>query len=172
MISFSPEKAVQAAAELLRSESTRQMSYLRLLKLLYLAERRSLKESGAPILGGKFVAMKNGPLHSEVYDLIKGEHPEQAKWAGHIRKQGYHVQLVQEPGVQELSCFEIQILREVADQWKDQDDWELAESTHSFPEWRKNYVEGTSRVIPLEDAFSGVGFTPADVQNAIADLTA
>jgi uncharacterized phage-associated protein len=172
MITFSPDKAVQAAAELLRTEPARQMSYLRLLKLLYLAERRSLKESGAPILGGKFVAMKNGPLHSEVYDLIKGDHPQQARWAEHIRKQGYHVQLEQDPGVKQLSRFEIQILREVADHWKDQDDWELAESTHSFPEWRKNYVEGTSRVIPLEDAFSAVGFAPADVQAAIADLTA
>ena len=172
MITFSPEKAVQAAAELLRTEPTRQMSYLRLLKLLYLAERRCLKESGAPILGGKVVAMKNGPLHSEVYDLIKGEHPDQQIWDGHIHKRGYQLRLERDPGVLALSRLERQLLCEVAELWKELDDWELAESTHSFPEWRKNYVEGSSRTIPLEDAFAAVGFSPADVQTAIADLTA
>ena len=64
-------KAVQAAAVLLRNEGTK-MTRLRLLKLLLIADRKSIKEMGVPILGSKIVAMDNGPLHSEIYDLIKG----------------------------------------------------------------------------------------------------
>lgn len=38
------------------------MSYLRMLKLLYLADRESLKETGHTITGDRVVAMEHGPV--------------------------------------------------------------------------------------------------------------
>jgi len=50
------EKAIQATAVLLRQEGKR-ASRLRLLKLLYIADRNALQKTGSPILGSKIVAM-------------------------------------------------------------------------------------------------------------------
>lgn len=56
------EKAIQAVGVLLRREGKR-ASRLRLLKLLYIADRISLQKTGTPILGSKVVALKHGPVH-------------------------------------------------------------------------------------------------------------
>ena len=93
------EKAIQAAAVLLRLAADRRMSYLRLLKLLYIADRESLKRSLRPIIGSRPVAMKEGPLHSEVLDLVKGRHVDEPLWSEYIRRDRYEIELVKDrPG--------------------------------------------------------------------------
>ena len=64
------KKAVEAAAILARQSPGQKISRKRLLALLYIANRECLKRSGRPIIGGRLVAMKYGPIHGEVYDLI------------------------------------------------------------------------------------------------------
>src|SRR5262245_9212871 len=63
---FDTMKAIQAAAVLLRFDDGA-MDYLRLLKLLYIADREALRETGRPISYSRTIAMDNGPLSSEVY---------------------------------------------------------------------------------------------------------
>ena len=48
------------------------MSYLKLLKLLYLAEREALLKWGESMSGDKFVSMLHGPVMSSTFDLIQG----------------------------------------------------------------------------------------------------
>ena len=84
---FDATKAVQAAAVLARLEGKR-VSRLRLLKLLYIADRESLRQRGSPLLGSKAVAMDNGPLHSDVYDVIKGTHSASPKWSRYFTNYG------------------------------------------------------------------------------------
>ncbi|MBE2289012.1 MAG: SocA family protein [Chitinophagaceae bacterium] len=43
----------------------------KLFKILYFAEKAHLAKYGRPITGDYFVAMKNGPVPSFVYDLVK-----------------------------------------------------------------------------------------------------
>lgn len=154
------EKMIQAAAVLLRLPTQRRMSYLRLLKLLYIADRESLRRAMRPIIGTRLVAMKNGPMHSEVFDLVRGQHSDEPLWSNHIQRDGYQVELVKDPGVSELSRFEIRMLTETFEQFASRDDWEIVEETHGFPEWDKNYPDrsaNTSRTIPLEDLIDAVG---------------
>ena len=63
------KKALEAAAVLVGRSPRKRMSRKRLLALLYLANRLSLKRSGRPIVGGRIAAMKYGPIHADVYDL-------------------------------------------------------------------------------------------------------
>ena len=49
------------------------MSYMKLLKLLYLADRQALLELGRPITFDRFVAMPHGPVLSRTCDLITSE---------------------------------------------------------------------------------------------------
>ena len=160
---FELMKSVEAAGVILRAHPGRRISYLRLLKLLYIADREALRDTGLPIIGEHVVAMDNGPLHSEVLDLIKGEHPDASVWSRHIEKDGYLVTLILEPGVSELSRCEIQILNRVCDARRNSDDWEIVEETHAFREWAKHHRPKSSERIPLADILESLNFTPEDV---------
>lgn len=153
----SQNKVIQAVGVLLSKEQTRRMDRARLLKLLYIAERESLKERGVPILGGRVVAMKKGPLHSEVYDLIKGEQVDVSQWMEFFQNVGYQIELVHVPSRDELSEYEINKLNEISDRYASKDAEEVVEETHSFVEYIKNYIENTSKTIPLDDILEAVG---------------
>lgn len=154
---FGTRKIVEAIAALLRSSASRRMGCLRLLKLLYIADRESLRETGRPIVGTKPVAMEYGPVHSEAYDLIKGSHWGEESWAEFIRKDGHEVELTKDPGVLTLSRYEIGKLTETAAKYREMEEFDLVRLTHEFPEWKANYREGTSTPIPMEDIIEAVG---------------
>jgi uncharacterized phage-associated protein len=149
-------KAIEAAATLLRLAPHRIMGRKRLLALLYIADRESLKRTGRPIIGGRLVAMDYGPIHSEVYDLIKGAHSEQAEWSSHFQNEAYLVTLAHDLGPSALSRREINLLNEVSSERLGKDDFDIARETH-FEEWEKNHQEGTSTAIPLEHLIDAVG---------------
>jgi len=159
MFAFKFDKAIQATAYLLRREPTRQMNYMRLLKLLYIADRESIQKTGRPITGDAVAAMERGPVLSEVLDLIKGLHLRSPDWSNFIQRNEYDVRLVQEPGVAKLSRFEIELLEQVAEEHRARDEWAMVEFTHSFPEWRKNDPgkSKSSKWIPLHDILEAVG---------------
>src|SRR2546422_10775187 len=90
-------KAIEAAATLLRLAPYRLMGRKRLLALLYIADRESLKRTGRPIIGGRLVAMDYGPIHSEVYDLIKSSHSAQTDWARHFQNEGQLIRIAHDP---------------------------------------------------------------------------
>jgi uncharacterized phage-associated protein len=138
MFAFKFDKAVQAVAYLLRRELSREMNYMRLLKILYIADRESIRETGRPITGDRVAAMKQGPVLSELLDLIKGIHLRFGDWERFIQRDAYNVRLVGEPGLANLSRFEIETLERVAEKHRSQDEWEMVEFTHTFPEWKKN----------------------------------
>jgi uncharacterized phage-associated protein len=164
-------KAIQAVGVLLRREGKR-AGRLRLLKLLYIADRISFEKTGSPILGSKIVAMRHGPVHSAVFDLIKGVHIDAPTWSRHFRNVGRDVVLEEEPEVGRLSRFETELLNQVVDQRSDLSDWDVAEETHAFEEWQKSYPdpsENTSRPIPLEVLIAAVG-RAADQAEIVQDM--
>jgi uncharacterized phage-associated protein len=150
-------KTLQAAGVLIRAERATGMNYMRLLKLLYIADRESLRECGRPITGDRTVAMKRGPVLSGTLNLIKGEHGESHLWQDFFEKQDYRVQLLKNPDISELSKFEIRLLQRIADKYRLFDEWDLVEETHTFSEWEKNYQANTSTNIPVADILEGVG---------------
>src|SRR5271155_5522268 len=99
---FNFDRALQASAYLLRLDH-KKMSYLRLLKLLYIADREWLAVTGESITGDRAYAMKFGPVLSTVYDLIKGNGSKAGIWDDHIHTEGYAVELVADPGRGDLS---------------------------------------------------------------------
>jgi uncharacterized phage-associated protein len=169
---FSTRKTIQAVAVLLRL-ARGPMGYLRLLKLLYIADREHLRTAHRPIVGTRTVAMKNGPLHSEVYNLVKGEHLDDPLWSDHVRKQGYQIELVKDPGRSELSAAEVRTLSDTFDRYASMGEWDLVEITHDFPEWLKNYPDesiDTSCTIPFEDLLEAVGLRGGKKQAVLNSL--
>lgn len=154
------DKKIQAVSVLLRCEHDR-MSYFRMLKLLYIADREALAETGKPIVGSRAVAMPHGPLHSELLDIVKGQHRDEPLWSQYIQREGYQICLKKDPGRLDLSPYEIEKLTEVSERYTGKDDWQIASDTHEFEEYRRNYQEGRSTTIPLEHILEATGQSDA-----------
>ncbi len=158
MMKFETTKAIHAASVLARQEPHGTISRLRLLKLLYIADRRVWAERGRPLFRANARALKNGPLHSEVYNLIQGIHIDAPKWDKHFHNSGTRkVVMHDEPSPASLSEYEIKTLIAVSEELSDKDDWEVVDLTHQFPEYRQHYVDDTSRPIPAESIIDAVG---------------
>ncbi len=154
---FNIRKAIQVSAVLLKTAP--HMSRLRLLKLLYIADRESLGATGRSITGDRLVAMPNGPAPSRIYNLIKGSDFFITEWQKFITEDGKRdLKLRRDPGVGQLSRFEIETLQVVATRFDNVDDWEVVESTRLFPEWINARSEGSYFAeIPLDSILDAVG---------------
>jgi uncharacterized phage-associated protein len=154
-------KTIQAIAVLLRTTGRTQLEYLSLLKMLYIADRESLKETGSAITEDKVVAMEHGPVLSEVYDLIGLNHGDLALWTKFLRKEEYELELLDDPGVDQLAPYELRKLQEVAQRYESSSWRDLVRVTHEFPEWQWNKPDARhgprSRPIPLRDILKAVG---------------
>ena len=167
---FDLQKALQAAGVAL--SFTGPADRLRLLKILYRANREVLRETGTPLVGGHAYAFPNGPLHNEVYALIKGQHAGYADWNRHFASDGHTVRMICDPGRLDLSPYEIELLRQAADWAAAFETWELSEETHTFPEWIEHSPgENTpqSRLIPVESLLRGVNLDDAAVARIVAE---
>src|SRR5260370_865037 len=154
---MSGPKTVQAIGVLMRQDGVRCMNYMRLLKLLYIADRETLRRTGRPIVGGPVTAMERGPVLEEVFDLIRGRHRQMPLWDEYLRTSHFNLQLLKDPDVGQLSRYEIETLQDAARRHADDDEWELSRLTHEFPEWKKNNPGTSSRPIPLTDVLEAVG---------------
>ncbi len=130
------DKAVQATGHLLRQTRVRRMNSMKLLQLLYIADRESLGETGQPIVGGRLGAIARGPILSDVYDLIRGRRIEAPNWDSLFRKDHYELELCGDVGVGALSKYELDKLNEVFRRYEDLDEWDMANVVRELPEWQ------------------------------------
>ncbi|AFS53899.1 Panacea domain-containing protein [Leptospirillum ferriphilum] len=126
---FNERKALAADTHLL-AVSDGGMAYMRLLKLLYLSGRAALLEYGCLITGDRYIAMKLGPVLSNVYDRIK-----EGEWGGRIRTIKYDARLIGPELTGPLSEAGVNLLDEVSRFCQTYDHWNLSDLTHELPEW-------------------------------------
>jgi uncharacterized phage-associated protein len=147
MFRFNDRKTAQAAAHLLRLRGGT-MSHMKLIKLLYLADRSMLLSQGQPITGDRMVSMKNGPVLSRVLDLVNCAPNVGSSWSEYIGpRAGNEVSLkMPEPGTDELSNYELRILDSIFAEFGGKTRWEMVDVVHALPEWKN---PGRS-VFPIE----------------------
>ena len=149
------------------------MSYMKLIKLLYLVDRRSLVERGVPVTYDRYVSMQHGPVLSETLDLINyGSGPgEESYWETYVdQDSSYEVSLKDDCPTDELSEAELGLVRAVYDHFGKLDRWAVVDSVHELPEWRD---PGDARVLPIryEDILVHEK-TPDESDRIISDLRA
>jgi len=164
---FGTRKIVEAVAVLLKSCPERSMGRMRLLKLLYIADRESLREVRRPIIGTELTSMKWGPLHSKVYDMAKGPPDDDETWGRFLDNKGRYVVLGDDPGHGTLSRYEIRMLQATADKHRDMTDSQLSAITHDFPEYKRNDPGGSSRPIPMHDILEAIGLAEEEGEIAM-----
>ena len=152
--------------------------YHGLLKVLYLANREAIGTTGKPILGGEMKALEFGPLHSEVYDLLR--RPSLSpNWDRLFEKYaGYHLRVRDgaDPGRLDLSPLEVELLERWAAWAVGKNFEEITDYTHELAEWKRAYrgADGGRRAytIPAESIMNAVGFSDDDAAEAIREQQA
>jgi len=166
---FHEVKATQAAAYLIRKHGDH-MSLIRLLKLLYLADRKAVVARGNPITGDTAYSMRYGPVLSEIYNRLKSESADvDTYWSRHIERVPWHdVRVTGNPGDDELSEQEIEWLDETTEEHRNLDTWSISELTHQLPEWHN---PGESSIqIRIEDILEHAGYSPEEIAELESEI--
>jgi len=164
---YNPRKAAQAAAYLVNLNSG-QMDMLSLLKILYLADRKSLSERGRPISGDAMVSMPHGPVLSRIYDSMKcgPEEGQVSVWDEYLIEQENRTARLRQadPPTEELSQFEREILERTLAQYGAFGARELGALTRSLPEYR----DPQGSVLPIDPAtiLKAEGWTDEEIHDA------
>ncbi len=160
---FNEAKATQAAARLLTLRGGI-MSFVKLIKLLYLADREALIRWGYPITTDCYVSLDIGPVVSQIYDLIRGDPPLNSVWIWRkfiSAPENYEVRLLGDPGTSELSCREQQLIDEIFSQYGCQSRWTVVDYTRSLPEW--THPDGGALPIEYRDILKAARKTEAEI---------
>lgn len=163
---FQLGKATEAAC-LFLERSGGEINIMKLVKLMYLLDRLSLDRRGVPVAGGDYLSMRNGPVTSEVLDLLNagrlvGE--SDTRWERCISDRTDHqIKLEQMPLREHLSDAEVALLDQV---WADhgaKSQWQLVDWCHAHcAEWTP-LTRGCAP-ISVEQIGFALGKTPAQVQ--------
>lgn len=129
------------------------INYTKLIKLLYLADRQALAETGTSITGDTYYAMANGPVLSTLYDLIRGKGSDDMKimWNSVFAKDGYDIYALSENiSYGELSEYEEKVLDDIDEKYHNMTYTKMINLVHNkeiCPEWNKP-VNGAKLIKP------------------------
>lgn len=162
---FNEAKTAQMAAYLLAKSGGR-MRYIKLIKLLYLADRESMRKTGDSMTHDRFYSLKNGPILSCTLDLLRGQKHSEG-WSSIVRKDGYQAELVaamSPDDLDELSPFNLHIMDDVYARFGGMGWRQLCEWTHkNCPEWMH---PGRSNLpISAADVFHALGWTKDEARD-------
>lgn len=142
--SFDAARAVQAACYI----ATRcpDLTKLKLMKLLYFADKRHLQLWGRPITGDRFIRMEHGPVASAFYDLVKrsdmADAEAQSIFDGYLTVHGNSVKAEVDPNLNDLSASDVEVLDEVLAQYGRYSAPQLSKISHSELAWQKAPANG------------------------------
>ena len=170
---FDIHKAAQAAHFFL-SLSGSEMPILKLVKLIYLADRFSLEKRKTPIVGGSFYSLPHGPITSEVLNLINdGTMEGNSPWEQLITDRANHMvgtnQAVQEYDA--LAPSELRLREEIWNRFGSYNRWDLVRWTHQHcEEWVD--PKGGALEISARKLAESFGWQEAETESFEAEMSA
>jgi uncharacterized phage-associated protein len=168
---FNERKTTQVASRFLKLGGGR-MNYMKLIKLLYLADRGALLRWGRPLSGDSYFSMKLGPVLSEVHDLIT-EVPlpdQQSPWSEHISApSNYEVELKRDAGDDELSKAEERLIDEIFSAYGHYAPFDLVDLLHkTLPEWKE--VQSGRVAIEYREILQAGDASPEEIAEIESEL--
>jgi uncharacterized phage-associated protein len=171
------EACVQAIHFLLNNFGT--MDKLKIVKLIYFADKRHLIFGGRTITGDDYMAMGHGPVGSMVFDVLKMNaanfEPEQLCYIRrHIQQVGEHNYscVGRDIVYDQFSESDQKTLAKIGETFKSWTQWDLVELTHKYPEWTQFEEELTKSLsipIPLVDLFTTIENDPLGIPQDIVE---
>lgn len=141
------------------------ISSRKLMKLLYIAERRSLEKNNRPIVGGCYRAMDHGPVQSEIYRILQPSVRYRVPlvdnadiWRSRIVKTGTTVKLKSDDSACDivLSLGDQAIISGVLLDFAGYSPQELIDYCHSFPEWKTAYERVNNKWISYDEIVEAI----------------
>lgn len=157
---FTEDKVAQMSAYLL-NKAGGSMPYIKLMKMLYLADKESYNRHGESMSDDCPVSMPHGPVLSQTYNLIKeGGRKGDTGWNLWIKDDAdYCVSLSRgfaRDDLDELTNNDLKILDDTHDRFGNFDRWQLVDFTHdNCSEWQD--PDGSSFPIKVEAIFRDLG---------------
>lgn len=159
---YNQRKAAQTIAYFALKDA-RTINVLKAIKLVYLADRESLRVRGHPIQDEARSSMPHGPVNSVTYDWIKGSYRDDGTWSAVLTDRADHNVAVANDeltisDLDELSERELEILKRIWAKFGQMDQFALADWTHdpnNVPEWED--PNGSSKPIQLATMMAAVG---------------
>lgn len=164
-MSFDREKALNTVLYIARQ--IEKADFHKVFKILYFAEQKHLAKYGSTIVGDVFVAMKNGPVPSKIYDILKALRNELAfqvdtqfeKKLIEI-KENHYIQPVGEVDMEVLAASEVECLNDSITENKSLSFALLSDKAHDEA-WKKADTNDTISI--FEIAKTG-GANPSMIQ--------
>lgn len=169
---FSELKIAQMSAFLISLSKSKELPYIKLIKLLYLSERVAVARWGASMSGDNFVSMPHGPVLSQTYDLIQSGGQE--SWSLYIQGVANYSVALQKKELtredfDELSNAELKILDDIFNDFGSMDKWSLVKYTHdNCPEWID--PEGSSSPITISNLIESLASSKTEM-NALLNMS-
>lgn len=132
---FDINKAIAAISYLVEKTGAQMYS---LMKMMYLADKVHLERYGRFIAGDNYVAMKQGPVPSRTYNMIKhvggvqdcGRGFESAKNYLSYDSSSFSVGVKATPDYDELSESDVECLDQIADVYNNMGQWAVRDMSH------------------------------------------
>lgn len=169
-MAFNEQKVAQMAAFFL-SRNGGALSIIKLMKLLYLADRKSLETYEMPMSGDRMVSMPHGPVLSRTLELMNGAAFSQENgWECWIADRAGHMLSLRDchgASFDRLSEADIELLEVVQREFGAMDQWALRDFTHDkCAEWTD--PEGSSFPIEYKEVLEALG-RPSEEARAIQE---
>lgn len=161
---YSADKVLQIITYLLSLNNGR-MDLLKLMKELYLIDRRSIEERDSSLSGDVFCSMPHGPVLSQTLNMLTmlPDYPSWFEYLDSSRKM-YYPDIVlkkQLPELDRLSEKDKSYIREISDKFKDYTEFQIEDYTHKLPEWVD--PNGSSRKIRFQDVMRALQKSDAEI---------
>lgn len=164
--SFDIAKAREAAGQFIVKEGG-EINIMKLVKLIYLLDRLSMEKRGIPVVGGVYFSMANGPVTSEVLDLLNfgflWEFKE-CRWDDFISdREDHEVKLLNDPGSLNLSQSEKNMIDEIYKQHGSKTAEQIVDWCHeNCREWSP--LQAGRKQIDIEDLAINLGKTKEEAE--------
>ncbi|MDR1613127.1 MAG: SocA family protein [Planctomycetota bacterium] len=174
---FNEQRAAQAAAYLLwRAGGSLQV--VKLMKLLYLAERLCLERYGEPLTGDNLFSLQHGPILSMTLNLISGKAKPVSDWKRWLADRKEHdvslsdMSAIHSPAdFTHLAEIDLEALEETWNASGHMDTWELVRYTHDeLPEWQD--PGKSSQPISYTEILRSAGWGEEAIKNLVERLEA
>jgi len=160
---FNLQKATEASLQFMRRHGGR-INVMKLIKLIYILDRVSIEKRGIPVVGGTYFSMQNGPVTSELLDLINAGElagDDDSRWEKFISDRKNHEIAIRASAQLEqefLSDYEIGLIDEIFAIHGGKSQWELRDwCPERGAEWTP--LQNGRQNIAIEDIAKSVGYT-------------
>ena len=168
---FDITKATEVACDLIRREGG-VMNVMKMIKLVYALDRLSIQRRGIPVVGGTYFSLPNGPITSELLDLINSGSlwGEECRWEEFISdRQNHEIGLkAVQIGTEHLAASELKLIDQIYAELGNKDQWQLRDWSHERCEEWSPMVRGRER-ISLSKMARAVGLNDEQIQQIEQD---